>query len=80
VDYAASRGLRRANLSITSLEAKIRRGASLEPLAAVVLNNDGVPPDRDADRAHNQRVALAYRERYATYAPSLSPAWSELPV
>ncbi|MFI7663817.1 GNAT family N-acetyltransferase [Nocardia sp. NPDC049526] len=73
--HAVSAGFRQVDLSISSLEAKVRRGATLEPLAAVVLTDDKRLPSRDAVAAHNLRVAASYRERFSTYPWSLSPTW-----
>jgi hypothetical protein len=76
VDSAARAGLARVFLSTSSLEAKVRRGATRCPLAAVV-----VLVDQDLDRvhvdAHNRRTALDYVLRFQRSATSLSPDWRE---
>lgn len=78
VAYAAHTGLRRVHLSTSSLEAKIRRGAILEPLAAVVLwGGDG--PDPADIAAHNREFAATYRARFAGHSSALGPAWSGYP-
>ncbi|MFQ6392669.1 peptidogalycan biosysnthesis protein [Nocardia sp. KC 131] len=74
IDYAARNGLRQVFLSTSSLEAKLRRGATAEPLAAVVIPVHGAPKTADV-RSHNQRVALDYRSRFAAYSSSMSPRW-----
>jgi hypothetical protein len=76
VDYAARAGLARVFLSTSALEAKVRRGATLCPLAAVV-----VLVDQDLNRVHvdaqNRRTALDYVLRFQRSATSLSPDWRE---
>jgi len=74
VDFAARAGLSRVFMSTSALEAKVRRGATLCPLTAVV-----VLVDQDLDRehvdAHNRRTAVDYLRRFERYASSLSPDW-----
>jgi hypothetical protein len=77
MEYAFRVGLRRVHLSTSSLEAKVRRGATLEPLAAVLLLCNGDPPARSAVQRHNRRVADEYRRRFADHPSALSPAWLE---
>ncbi|WP_433623649.1 peptidogalycan biosysnthesis protein [Nocardia sp. CA-120079] len=74
VDYAARNGLERVHLSTSSLQAKISRGASLQPLAAVVLLARGAL-DPAQVRAHNRRTVLGYHDRYAAV---LGPEWADL--
>ncbi|MEU4340846.1 peptidogalycan biosysnthesis protein [Nocardia sp. NPDC023852] len=74
IDYAAHNGLPRLFLSTSSLEAKIRRGATVEPLAAVVLlDNDELHVERV--RVHNRDLARGYRDRFPKYLSSLSRDW-----
>ncbi|MEV5650497.1 peptidogalycan biosysnthesis protein [Nocardia sp. NPDC052254] len=74
IDYAAQQRLPRLFLSTSSLEAKIRRGATIEPLAAVVVLADG---ELDIARAatHNSELARAYLDRFTGYSASLSSDW-----
>ncbi|MEV5839816.1 peptidogalycan biosysnthesis protein [Nocardia sp. NPDC052112] len=74
IDYAAHNGLSRLFLSTSALEAKIRRGATVEPLAAVVLLDDG-ELDVEHVRAHNRDLAHGYRDRFSKYLSSLSRDW-----
>ncbi|GGL11399.1 peptidogalycan biosysnthesis protein [Nocardia jinanensis] len=74
VAYAAQSGLRRVHLSTSSLEAKVRRGATLEPLAAVALLRD--EPDAAGIDSHNRKFATEYHNRFAGHQSALGPAWS----
>ncbi|MEV2219225.1 peptidogalycan biosysnthesis protein [Nocardia vinacea] len=74
VDYAARNGLDQVHLSTSSLQAKVSRGASLQPLAAVVLLARGAL-DPAQVRAHNRRTALGYHDRYASV---LGLDWADL--
>lgn len=74
VVYAARAGLRRVHLSTSSLEAKARRGATLEPLAAVLLMRD--EPDVASIDFHNRKFANEYRNRFAGHLSALGRAWS----
>lgn len=62
--YAASVGLDTVNLSTSSLEAKVRRGARLSPLAAVVLPTVDHAIDRSQARLHNKGFAASYRTQF----------------
>lgn len=75
MEYAVRAGLRRVHLSTSSLEAKVRRGATLEPLAAVVLLCGGDSPARAAVQRHNRRVVDEYRQRFVDHPSALGPAW-----
>ncbi|MBF5000395.1 N-acetyltransferase [Nocardia sp. BSTN01] len=74
VGYAAQHGLRRVYLSTSSLEAKVRRGAMVEPLAAVVLLARGRLYSGSVC-AHNRKLASEYLDRFSDYSYLLSPAW-----
>lgn len=74
VEYAIRAGLHRVHLSTSSLEAKVRRGATLEPLAAVMVLCGGSPM-RSAVQRYNRRFADEYRRRFAAYPSALGPAW-----
>ncbi|WP_280275287.1 GNAT family N-acetyltransferase [Nocardia wallacei] len=76
VDYAARNGLRRVLLSTSSLQAKVLRGATLHPLAAVVLLSRGTVAGADA---HNRRTVRDYRARFARFSSSLGPEWLDMP-
>ncbi|MEU7630629.1 peptidogalycan biosysnthesis protein [Nocardia sp. NPDC049220] len=76
IDYAAQHGFRRLFLSTSALEAKIRRGAVVEPLAAVVLLDDD-ELDGERVRTHNRDLARGYRDRFPGYLSSLSHDWLE---
>lgn len=71
VSYAAAAGLTTVNLATSSLEAKTRRGAQLDPLAAVVVPVSHTIDDTQVF-THNQRFVANYRSRFAS---ALSPSW-----
>lgn len=72
-DYAARHGLTQARLSISALEAKARRGALVEPLAALVAftGSPTLPPD--IVRRHNKDFAAALRRQLPS---RLGPDWA----
>lgn len=74
VDYATQEGLRRVFLSVSSLEAKVRRGARLDPLAAVVLDLAGGVDEQTA-HSHNIRFAQDHLDRFAGRPNALGPGW-----
>ncbi|MGW6331303.1 peptidogalycan biosysnthesis protein [Nocardia rhamnosiphila] len=74
VAYARAQGLRRVHLSTSSLEAKVRRGATVDPLAAVVLLDRDRPHPHTVD-AHNRKFAAGYRDRFSDYAALLGDRW-----
>ncbi|WP_169811871.1 peptidogalycan biosysnthesis protein [Nocardia grenadensis] len=74
VVYARAHGLHRVHLSTSALEAKVRRGATVEPLAAVVLlDRDRLHPH--TVEAHNRKFAAGHRDRFSDYAALLDPRW-----
>ncbi|WP_039803916.1 peptidogalycan biosysnthesis protein [Nocardia araoensis] len=74
VAYARAHGLHRVHLSTSALEAKVRRGATVEPLAAVVLlDRDRLHPH--TVEAHNRKFAAGYRDRFSDYAALLDSRW-----
>ncbi|CAB3774554.1 peptidogalycan biosysnthesis protein [Paraburkholderia humisilvae] len=72
VNYAAAKGLKHFRLSTSALKAKARRGARIEPLAAVVklTGSASLEPD-DVERHNNSFVGTFQRE----YAGHLSHEW-----
>lgn len=77
LDQAAAQGVGTIELSISSLKAKSLRGATVNPLAAVVLTTAAGPPARDAVARHNGSFAAEHRARFRQ---RLSPAWNLIPV
>lgn len=71
IDYAARERLGELRLSISSLRAKARRGARIEPLAAAVLLVDSALDPITVQR-HNQRFAERHRRELGAH---LSAAW-----
>lgn len=79
VDYAAACGFRVYHLSTSALEAKVRRGARLSPLAAVMVRARGEPiAERLAD-AHNARFLGTYLRDFGSRPRALNDEWDELP-
>lgn len=72
-DYAARQGLRQICLSISALEAKARRGALVEPLAALVAFTGGVTLSPDIVSRHNEGFAQALRRQLPS---RLGPDWA----
>ncbi len=68
-DYAADQGIDRIQLSIAALDAKIKRGAKINPLVAVVGLCDGAIGKREAAR-HNQASLRKYKTRFGKYMES----------
>ncbi|MFE4588578.1 peptidogalycan biosysnthesis protein [Streptomyces laurentii] len=75
LDYAAAHGLRRCRLAVSSWNHKVRRGAVLSPLAAVVvpLDHEVCSPERAA--AFNRAVARRWRARCAGRPQAIGPDW-----
>ncbi len=73
VDYAAGRGLTQCRLATSALDAKARRGASIEPLAALVLLTDRTPIDAEAVDRHNRRFAAYVHQQFPS---RVSGEWS----
>jgi predicted N-acyltransferase len=76
IDYMAKHRLKRFCLSTSALEAKARRGATIDPLAAVVLFAEEVPLHPLEVQKHNQSFINEHRERFTAYPSSLSPTWN----
>lgn len=81
IDYAAQHGIRHLGVSISSLEAKIRRGAVLDPLAAVVLPvSESFPTHTHTQQnEHNHRFAAATHNRFAEHPHAFGAVWSKWP-
>lgn len=75
LDYASAHGMTHCQLSISALDAKIRRGAVVEPLAAIVLLCGPERLDRRALDKHNARFTQDMRRRYTRH---LSDAWESI--
>jgi uncharacterized protein len=64
LDYAATHGIRTYSESISSLEAKSSRGATIEPLAAVVAFTGHSALATDLVAKHNREFVRAFRTRF----------------
>lgn len=73
LDYAATAGITHCQLSISALEAKARRGATIDALAAVVAFSERRLLDRNAVARHNGAFASMMRARFG---PRLGNEWS----
>jgi hypothetical protein len=73
LDYAVAQGFSEVRLSIAALQAKAKRGAQLEPLAAVVALSDGSRLDQDAVTLHNHTLVQEFRREFQSH---LSPEWN----
>ncbi|QFZ19707.1 GNAT family N-acetyltransferase [Saccharothrix syringae] len=73
--HAAEAGFRRCHLGVSAWRGKVRRGAVLSPLAAVVLPLDGLT--RTARRAaeHNAGAVRAWRALAPGRPGAYSPEW-----
>lgn len=69
--YAPKLGVRTSHLSISALDAKAKRGGSIEPLATVAILEDGRLSD-ELIQKHNVSVVVNYQERFRKH---LSPDW-----
>lgn len=76
IDYCAGAGLRRYRLAISAWDLKIRRGATLSPLAAVVVPVEGrlCPPHREA--AANAAQMAHWRQVCAHRPAALGRDWN----
>ncbi|MFE5735767.1 peptidogalycan biosysnthesis protein [Streptomyces celluloflavus] len=75
LDYAAAYGFRRYRLAVSAPEIKVRRGATLSPLAAVLLplGTAICTPERAA--AVNARTVRRWRARCPTRPWATGPEW-----
>ncbi|MFE7588548.1 GNAT family N-acetyltransferase [Kitasatospora sp. NPDC057512] len=77
VDYAAAGGFHRYRLAVSAWQIKIRQGAVLSPLAAVVLPLHGRLCDRRTAARHNARTARLWTCRCASRPWALTPEWND---
>ncbi|MFF7454711.1 peptidogalycan biosysnthesis protein [Kitasatospora sp. NPDC008115] len=75
VDFAAAHGLRRYRLAVSAPELKVRRGAVLDPLGAVLLPLDAPVAGREVIDALNARTVRRWRDRCRTRQHALGAAW-----
>lgn len=75
LDFAAANGFTHYHLSTSALEIKARRGATLAPLAAFVLQTAGDRLDPASVRAHNERFVACYQQRFGHRPHVLGPGW-----
>jgi predicted N-acyltransferase len=76
LDWAAQQGIRRYRLATAALGAKVRRGAKLSPLVAVVQPAAGPALNRAPAAAHNRRVVAQWRHEFDAYRDALTPDWN----
>lgn len=76
IDYAAAHGCDHYRLSTSALDAKVRRGARIEPLAALIALVDGSRLNADALARHNRRFVGEHRLRFGQH---LSGDWPAAP-
>ncbi|MFF7587996.1 hypothetical protein ACFZCK_11000 [Kitasatospora purpeofusca] len=76
LDYAAECGFRRYRTAISAWDVKVRRGARLTPLAAVVLPLRGAVCTPARQREHNITVAGRWRELARTHPLAMGPEWA----
>ncbi|MFE6872188.1 GNAT family N-acetyltransferase [Kitasatospora sp. NPDC057692] len=77
VDYAAAGGFHRYRLAVSAWQIKVRQGAVLSPLAAVVLPLQGRLCDRRTAARHNARTARLWTGRCAARPWALAPEWND---
>ncbi|MFJ8434065.1 hypothetical protein ACIQ9P_22455 [Kitasatospora sp. NPDC094019] len=76
LDYAAECGFRRYRTAISAWDVKVRRGARLTPLAAVVLPLRGAVCTPARQREHNITAAGHWRELARTRPLAMGPEWA----
>ncbi|SDT83164.1 hypothetical protein SAMN05216371_7977 [Streptomyces sp. TLI_053] len=76
LDYAAECGFRRYRTAISAWDVKVRRGARLTPLAAVVLPVHGAVCTPARQREHNIAAAGRWRELARTHPLAMGPEWA----
>ncbi|WP_173868635.1 peptidogalycan biosysnthesis protein [Streptomyces albus subsp. chlorinus] len=75
IDYAAACGFRRCRLAVSAQQLKVRRGARLSPLAAVVLPAEGEACTQEAADAHNHRTVSRWRELCGSRPWAVGTEW-----
>ncbi|WIX75676.1 GNAT family N-acetyltransferase [Amycolatopsis carbonis] len=76
VAWAQEHGVRRYRLAFSSYAAKVARGASLRPLAAVVLPAAEPPADPALIDAHNTAMTSWFRDRFGHRTQALTDDWA----
>ncbi|MDC9590384.1 peptidogalycan biosysnthesis protein [Xenorhabdus sp. XENO-10] len=67
LDYAAKNGIRECRLSISALRAKTRRGAKIEPLAALLLFENTAPLSISECKDYNHLFYQHYQQQFGTH-------------
>ncbi|GAA2598397.1 peptidogalycan biosysnthesis protein [Streptomyces axinellae] len=75
IDYAAACGFRRVRLAVSAQQVKVRRGARLAPLAAVVLPAEGEVRTEEAVAAHNHHTVGRWRELCGSRPQAMGTEW-----
>ncbi|WP_411140441.1 peptidogalycan biosysnthesis protein [Streptomyces sp. x-80] len=75
LDYAATCGFRRYRMAVSAPDIKVRRGAALAPLAAVLLPLDTAVCTPEHAAAVNARTARRWRGRYPTRPWATGSEW-----
>lgn len=75
IDYAAACGFRRIRLAVSAQQLKVRRGAQLSPLAAVVLPMEGEACTEEAAAAHNHQTVNRWRELCGSRSQAAGTEW-----
>ncbi|CAN3978306.1 GNAT family N-acetyltransferase [Kitasatospora purpeofusca] len=76
LDYAAECGFRRYRTAISAWDVKVRRGARLTPLAAVLLPLRGAVCTPARQREHNMTAAGRWRELAGRHLQAMGPEWA----
>ncbi|MCX4683397.1 hypothetical protein OG401_03595 [Kitasatospora purpeofusca] len=76
LDYAAECGFRRYRTAISAWDVKVRRGARLTPLAAVVLPLRGAVCTPARQREFNIAAAGRWRELAGGHLQAMGPEWA----
>lgn len=76
IQWAAAHEFRLLRLTVSAADAKVKRGARLHPLAAVVVLN-GAQLDACAVEAHNRATESAWRKRFPRHRSALEPQWHQ---
>ncbi|MBM4201435.1 MAG: GNAT family N-acetyltransferase [Gammaproteobacteria bacterium] len=77
IDWCAEHAVRQFHLSISSWEAKVHRGATLHPLAAVIVPAEGADELVGAPklRRHNAFVARSWKNLFPSRPEAFHPTW-----
>ena len=70
LDYAAKNGISECRFSISALRAKAQRGAKIEPLAALLLFDNGSPLSISECEDYNRLFYQRYKQQYDRHLTS----------